>query len=159
MLLRDVIAAAGHFVPLSAQQLIQCSVVVTTCMSAGGQRAPRWVTRRRARDAGTIYALFPPNDTSIERHFNSIFIDEAGHATEARALARAALPADQPNVQPEILTALGGLSSPYTRVVIAGDPQQLGPIVRSAVGEQPPSIDVQHSLRRVHGRGAVSHAR
>ncbi len=52
----------------------------------------------------------------------------------ARIQPRARDLAAMPHAQTEILTALAGLSSSSTRVVIAGDPQQLGPIVRSAVG-------------------------
>jgi len=48
-------------------------------------------------------------------HFTHIFVDEAGHATE-----------------PECAAALGGLiDAQQTRVVLGGDPQQLGPIIRS----------------------------
>ena len=45
-----------------------------------------------------------------------MFIDEAGHA-----------------VEPEALVALSGIigSKPLGQVVIAGDPKQLGPILRS----------------------------
>lgn len=47
--------------------------------------------------------------------FTHIVCDEAGHATE-----------------PELVAALGGLIDPkLTRVILGGDPQQLGPVVRS----------------------------
>ena len=47
--------------------------------------------------------------------FTHIFIDEAGHATE-----------------PEALAAMCGLIDAHqTRLILAGDPQQLGPIIRS----------------------------
>jgi len=49
-------------------------------------------------------------------HFSSIFVDECGHALETEASA------------PLIM-----LASSITRVVLAGDPMQLGPIVRSAL--------------------------
>lgn len=47
--------------------------------------------------------------------FDHVFVDEAGHATE-----------------PECLCALGGLvDATKGRVVLSGDPKQLGPIIRS----------------------------
>jgi helicase MOV-10 len=54
-----------------------------------------------------------------EHHFTHVFIDECGHATE-----------------PEAIIALAGILSKETarsgRIVLAGDPKQLGPILRSA---------------------------
>lgn len=49
-------------------------------------------------------------------HFTHIFVDEAGHATE-----------------PETVIPLSGLldGKDTTQVVFAGDPKQLGPVVRS----------------------------
>ena len=53
-------------------------------------------------------------------HFTHIFIDEAGHATE-----------------PETVIPLSGLLDVNMRnggqVVLAGDPKQLGPIIRSSI--------------------------
>jgi len=50
-------------------------------------------------------------------HFTHIFVDEAGHATE-----------------PECAAALGGLiDAQQTRVILGGDPQQLGPIIRNPI--------------------------
>lgn len=61
-----------------------------------------------------VSAVFPPN------HFKHIFIDEAGQATE-----------------PESCIALGGLvSAEHGRLVMAGDPHQLGPVVRSSLAER-----------------------
>ena len=54
-------------------------------------------------------ANFPPG------HFTHIFIDEAGHA-----------------VEPETLIAISGIMEVNSgQVVLAGDPKQLGPILRS----------------------------
>ena len=47
-------------------------------------------------------------------HYGHIFIDEAGQALE-----------------PESMIPIKTLGGPYTNVVLAGDPKQLGPIVRS----------------------------
>ena len=48
-------------------------------------------------------------------HFTHIFIDEAGHA-----------------VEPETLIAISGIMEANSgQVVLAGDPKQLGPILRS----------------------------
>ena len=47
--------------------------------------------------------------------FSHVFVDEAGHATE-----------------PEVLATLGGmLTADKSRLILAGDPLQLGPIIRS----------------------------
>ena len=46
--------------------------------------------------------------------FDYIFIDESSHATE-----------------PEALVAIAGLIRPTSRIVLTGDPKQLGPIVHS----------------------------
>ena len=55
-------------------------------------------------------------------HFTHIFIDEAGHATE-----------------PETVIPLSGLLDVNMRnsgqVVLAGDPKQLGPIIRSSLAK------------------------
>ena len=53
-------------------------------------------------------------------HFAYIFIDEAGQGTE-----------------PEILTAgIKTMTTKETRVVLSGDPKQLGPVIRSSVARQ-----------------------
>ena len=49
-------------------------------------------------------------------HFTHIFVDEAGQASE-----------------PEILTAIKPLATESTRVVLSGDPKQLGPVIRSSL--------------------------
>eukprot|EP01113_Clastostelium_recurvatum_P027574 TRINITY_DN3329_c0_g1_i2.p1 TRINITY_DN3329_c0_g1~~TRINITY_DN3329_c0_g1_i2.p1 ORF type:complete len:1003 (+),score=212.55 TRINITY_DN3329_c0_g1_i2:117-3125(+) len=51
--------------------------------------------------------------------FSHIFIDEAGQAQE-----------------PEALACVAGLVGPDTRVVLAGDPRQLGPVLQSPVARQ-----------------------
>ncbi|KAM8975149.1 helicase MOV-10 [Pelodytes ibericus] len=56
-----------------------------------------------------VSAVFPKN------HFSHVFIDEAGHA-----------------VEPECVTAIAGLLDVNEgQLVLAGDPKQLGPILRS----------------------------
>ncbi|XP_062396748.1 putative helicase mov-10-B.1 [Sardina pilchardus] len=53
-------------------------------------------------------------------HFSHIFIDEAGHATE-----------------PEVIIPVAGLLDPMSgQLVLAGDPKQLGPILRSPIAKQ-----------------------
>lgn len=55
-----------------------------------------------------VSARFPAD------HFSHVFLDEAGQATE-----------------PEAVVAVAGLLGPAGRLVMAGDPRQLGPVVRS----------------------------
>ena len=50
-------------------------------------------------------------------HFTHVFIDESGQATE-----------------PESVIAMAGLISTKGQVVMAGDPKQLGPVIRTSVG-------------------------
>jgi helicase MOV-10 len=47
-------------------------------------------------------------------HFSHIFIDEAGQATE-----------------PEVMTPIKTMAGTSTNIVLSGDHQQLGPIIRS----------------------------
>jgi len=62
--------------------------------------------------AGRLVSAQFPQD-----HFSHVFIDESGQATE-----------------PEAVIALAGLLSTKGQVVMAGDPKQLGPVIRSSVG-------------------------
>lgn len=64
-----------------------------------------------------VSAMFPPD------HFQHVFIDEAAQATE-----------------PETCVALAGIinsaNSQSFQIVMAGDPMQLGPIIRSSIAEK-----------------------
>lgn len=51
-------------------------------------------------------------------HFTHIFLDEAGHA-----------------VEPEALIPISGLLPRSGQLVMAGDPKQLGPVLRSPVSK------------------------
>eukprot|EP00090_Calanus_glacialis_P008453 TRINITY_DN16803_c0_g1_i1.p1 TRINITY_DN16803_c0_g1~~TRINITY_DN16803_c0_g1_i1.p1 ORF type:complete len:987 (-),score=378.79 TRINITY_DN16803_c0_g1_i1:278-3136(-) len=62
--------------------------------------------------AGRLVSAQFPQD-----HFTHVFIDESGQATE-----------------PESVIAMAGLISTKGQVVMAGDPKQLGPVIRSSVG-------------------------
>jgi len=62
--------------------------------------------------AGRLVSAQFPQD-----HFSHVFIDESGQATE-----------------PESVIALAGLINIKGQVVMAGDPKQLGPVIRSTVG-------------------------
>jgi helicase MOV-10 len=63
--------------------------------------------------AGVAYGLGLPRG-----HFTNIFVDEAGQATE-----------------PEAVIAINSLAGPMTNLVLAGDPQQLGPVLHSPVSQ------------------------
>ncbi|PCH44786.1 nucleoside triphosphate hydrolase protein [Wolfiporia cocos MD-104 SS10] len=52
-------------------------------------------------------------------HFGHIFVDEAGQATEAEAM-----------------TAIKPLAVPTTKIVLSGDPKQLGPIIKSSIARE-----------------------
>eukprot|EP00808_Paulinella_micropora_P025780 g1722.t1 len=68
--------------------------------------------------AGRLHAIGP--EPGIQPgHFQFIAVDEAGQATE-----------------PETLVSLEGLIDANTLVVLAGDPQQLGPVIRSAAASK-----------------------
>lgn len=60
--------------------------------------------------AGRIASAEFPKD-----HFNYVFIDEAGQAME-----------------PEIMVAVAGVLAENGKIILAGDPKQLGPIIRSS---------------------------
>ena len=64
--------------------------------------------------AGKLVSAQFPKD-----FFQYVFVDEAGQATE-----------------PETCIALGGILSTAGHLVMAGDPYQLGPIVRSSVAHK-----------------------
>ena len=64
-----------------------------------------------------VSASFPRN------HFTHIFIDEAGHATEPECIIPVADLLDPDNPR-------GG------QLVLAGDPKQLGPILRSPITQK-----------------------
>ncbi|XP_066587433.1 probable RNA helicase armi [Prorops nasuta] len=68
---------------------------------------------------GTCVALGLLHNMGFPRgHFSHIFVDEAGQATE-----------------PEILIPLNYIHSDYGQIVLAGDPQQLGPVVQSKLAQ------------------------
>ena len=62
--------------------------------------------------AGRLVSAQFPQD-----HFTHVFIDESGQATE-----------------PETVIAMAGLINTKGQVVMAGDPKQLGPVIRSNMG-------------------------
>nr|VWP00270.1 Adenylate cyclase [Ganoderma boninense] len=64
-------------------------------------------------------ASFAYNVGMARGHFSYIFIDEAGQATE-----------------PEVLAAINTMASDDTRIVLSGDPKQLGPIIRSSIARE-----------------------
>lgn len=75
-----------------------------------------------------IFILILPNRLASANfpagHFSHVFIDESGQAIEPEALISIA----------GILTVDPGLDC--GQLVLAGDPQQLGPILRSPIAQQ-----------------------
>ena len=63
-------------------------------------------------------------------HISHIFLDECGHSME-----------------PEALVPLSGLATKETQVVLAGDPHQLGPVIRN------PQAFSAHNLFKKNGLG------
>ncbi|KAI0027031.1 P-loop containing nucleoside triphosphate hydrolase protein [Vararia minispora EC-137] len=66
-----------------------------------------------------VSASFGHNVGVPRGHFTHIFVDEAGQATE-----------------PEVMISVKTMADLQTNVVLAGDPRQLGPIIRSAVARR-----------------------
>ncbi|KAH9930514.1 P-loop containing nucleoside triphosphate hydrolase protein, partial [Epithele typhae] len=64
-------------------------------------------------------APFAYNIGMRKGHFAYIFVDEAGQATE-----------------PEILAAIKTMADDDTRVILSGDPKQLGPVIRSSIARE-----------------------
>jgi hypothetical protein len=64
--------------------------------------------------AGSLFGLGLPAE-----FFTHIFVDEAGHADE-----------------PESLIPIVGLASETTKIVLGGDPKQLGPVIASSIAKQ-----------------------
>jgi helicase MOV-10 len=84
----------GHFSVPNESRLMCFRVVVSTCVSA---------------------SVF--HGIGMARgHFNYIFVDEAGQATE-----------------PEVMISIKTMADNRTRIVLSGDHRQLGPIIRSDV--------------------------
>jgi superfamily I DNA and/or RNA helicase len=69
----------------------------------------------------TSYAGKLPNLGIID-HFSHVFIDEAGHSIEPEALGCLAMTTKQDTSNPPV-------------IVLAGDPKQLGPIIRSDISK------------------------
>ncbi|KAI0690995.1 P-loop containing nucleoside triphosphate hydrolase protein [Cerioporus squamosus] len=64
-------------------------------------------------------ASFAYNIGLPEGHFTHVFVDEAGQASE-----------------PEVLVAIKPLALDSTRVILSGDPKQLGPVIRSSIARE-----------------------
>jgi helicase MOV-10 len=68
----------------------------------------------------TCVSASMPYGVGIARgHFSYIFVDEAGQATET-----------------EVMIPIKTIADNDTRVILSGDPRQLGPIIRSPVARQ-----------------------
>ena len=52
-------------------------------------------------------------------HFTHVFVDEAGQASE-----------------PEVLVPIKPLAQAHTRIILSGDPKQLGPVIRSSIARE-----------------------
>ncbi|KAI1789430.1 P-loop containing nucleoside triphosphate hydrolase protein [Ganoderma leucocontextum] len=64
-------------------------------------------------------ASFAHNIGIRQGHYSHIIVDEAGQASE-----------------PEVLTAIKAMAGANTIVILAGDPKQLGPVIRSSIARE-----------------------
>ncbi|TBU41757.1 P-loop containing nucleoside triphosphate hydrolase protein [Dichomitus squalens] len=64
-------------------------------------------------------ASFAHNVGIPQGHYTHIIVDEAGQASE-----------------PEVLTAIKAMAGKNTIVILAGDPKQLGPVIRSSIARE-----------------------
>lgn len=60
-----------------------------------------------------------------ESHFDYIFIDEAGQATQPESLIPIGLTSGED---------LGHVGRFHAQIVLSGDPQQLGPVIMTKIG-------------------------
>ncbi|GLC44474.1 Helicase MOV-10 [Pleodorina starrii] len=84
-------------------------------------------------------------------HFSHILVDEAGHAEEPLLLCSLAGLAPQLGQGKQQLG--GGSGSGGTRVVMAGDPRQLGPVILSLFAKQYGGLDVSLMERLLEQSG------
>ena len=77
------------------------------------------LTQFRVVVSTCINASFAYNAGVPEGHWSHIFVDEAGQASE-----------------PEVLTAIKPLATQNTRIILSGDPKQLGPVIRSSTARE-----------------------
>ncbi|EJD54694.1 P-loop containing nucleoside triphosphate hydrolase protein [Auricularia subglabra TFB-10046 SS5] len=68
--------------------------------------------------AAVPYGIDPLEPGLFHGHFSHIFVDEVGQA-----------------VEPEVLIAVRTMGDKSTRLIVSGDPKQLGPIVHSPIAE------------------------
>ena len=129
----DIIAERLVKHGLSKEELFRCNAAMRNFASVPEELFP--YTYR----PGTMYALptmdkllqyrvivstcinsaFAYNIGVPEGHFTHIFVDEAGQASE-----------------PEMLVAIMPLVVENTRVILSGDPKQLGPVIRSSMARE-----------------------
>ena len=64
-------------------------------------------------------ASFAHNIGIPQGHYTHIIVDEAGQASE-----------------PEVLTAIKAMAGANTIIILAGDPKQLGPVIRSSIARE-----------------------
>jgi helicase MOV-10 len=93
-----------------------------TCTTVDGHFTAPPVTileRFRVIVSTCVSASFAHGVGMPRGHFTHIFIDEAGQATE-----------------PEVMISIKTMADDNTNVILAGDPKQLGPTIRSAVARE-----------------------
>ncbi|VDC03812.1 unnamed protein product [Peniophora sp. CBMAI 1063] len=77
------------------------------------------LTKYRVVVCTCVSAAVPYNLGIPPGYFNGIFVDEAGQATE-----------------PEVMIPIKTMADDKTNIVLAGDPKQLGPVIRSMVARR-----------------------
>ncbi|KAI1789433.1 P-loop containing nucleoside triphosphate hydrolase protein [Ganoderma leucocontextum] len=127
----DIIAQ--RLITLSPEEMFRCNAAMRNPASVPPELVPYCYR------PGNLYSL-PPMDTLMRfrvivstcnnasfgyniglpaGHFTHIFVDEAGQASE-----------------PEMLVAVKPLAVDATRIILSGDPKQLGPVIRSSMARE-----------------------
>ena len=127
----DIVAL--RLLTLSTDELFRCNasfrdpgsvppqLAPYTCRSGNTYALPSMdtLTKYKVVVSTCNNASFGYNLGIPQGHWTHIFVDEAGQASE-----------------PEVLAAVKPLALEHTRIILSGDPKQLGPIIRSSIARE-----------------------